>query len=152
MSNISDLIEQFILSNIGDDCMMELSRNELASYFAVAPSQINYVLSTRFTVEKGFVVEGKRGGGGCIRLMRVASESDLLKSIYDGVGKELTERQAAHILGRLYEENKVTEREFDLLIAALSNRALSLPTGNKNEMRASVMKAVLERMMQYREV
>ena len=84
--------------------------------------------------------------------MRVASESDLLKSIYDGVGKELTERQAAHILGRLYEENKVTEREFDLLIAALSNRALSLPTGNKNEMRASVMKAVLERMMQYREV
>lgn len=152
MSNVSDLIEQFILSNIGDDCMMELSRNELATYFSVAPSQINYVLATRFTVEKGFVVEGKRGGGGCIRLMRLADSNDLLKSIYDGVGNELTERQAAHILGRLYEENKVTEREFDLLMATLSNRALTSPTGGKNEARANVMKAVLERLMQYKEV
>lgn len=152
MSSISDLIEQFILSNIGDDSMMDLSRNELATYFAVAPSQINYVLSTRFTVEKGYLVEGKRGGGGYVRLIRLTEKKDLLRQIYDSIGKELSERQAAHILSRLYEENKITEREYSLLLGVLGNRALSSPIANKDETRANVMRTVIERLMQYKEI
>lgn len=147
MSNISDAIEKFILANIGDDMMMDLSRNELATYFAVAPSQINYVLSTRFTVERGYVVEGKRGGGGYIRLIKIVGEHDILQDVYDSIGGELTERQAVHLLGRLLEAKKLTEREYYLISSAISNRALISPLGGKDEMRANVLKSVLERLM-----
>ena len=139
MSNISDIIEQFILSNIGDDSSMDLSRNELATYFAVAPSQINYVLSTRFTVEKGYLVEGKRGGGGYIRLIRLGSTGDLVKTVYDA-------------LLRLFEDGRITEREYVMLSTVLSNKGIISPLGNKDETRAKVMKLVLERLMQYKEM
>ena len=145
MSNISDRIEQFILSNIGDDIMMDLSRNELASYFAVAPSQINYVLSTRFTLERGYVVEGKRGGGGYIRLIRVV-ESDGLKQLYDLVGDEIGDRQAVHLLARLNESGKLSEREYSILCSAISNKALSSPMIRKDEVRAGILKSVFERL------
>ncbi len=152
MSNISDIIEQFILSNIGDDSSMDLSRNELATYFAVAPSQINYVLSTRFTVEKGYLVEGKRGGGGYIRLIRLGSTGDLVKTVYDSIGDEITERQAIHALLRLFEDGRITEREYVMLSTVLSNKGIISPLGNKDETRAKVMKLVLERLMQYKEM
>ncbi len=152
MSNISDIIEQFILSNIGDDSSMDLSRNELATYFAVAPSQINYVLSTRFTVEKGYLVEGKRGGGGYIRLIKLEQSGDIVKTIYDSIEEELTERQAIHYLSRLYDEDKITEREYVLLCTLISNKALMSPIGNKDESRAKMMRMLLERLMQYKEI
>ena len=64
MSNLSDIIEEFILNTIGSDDTLNLSRNELANFFNVSPSQINYVLSTRFTIDRGYLTESKRGGGG----------------------------------------------------------------------------------------
>ena len=146
MSNISDRIEQFILTNIGDDMVMELSRNELASYFAVAPSQINYVLSTRFTIERGYLVEGRRGGGGYIRLLRVV-ERDIVKEVYGLIGDEITERQAMHLLLRLVDAKKLTEREYYILSSAISNKSLVSPIIKKDEIRASILKGVLERLM-----
>lgn len=146
MSNISDRIEQFILSNIGEDMMLDLSRNELAAYFAVAPSQINYVLSTRFTMERGYVVEGKRGGGGYIRLIRIL-QRDILNDAYDLIGDEIGERQALHILERLVEAQKLTEREYYILSSAISNKALTSPIVKKDEIRASILKSVLERLL-----
>ena len=74
MASISDVIEQFILQALADDDLLQLSRNDLATFFSCAPSQINYVLSTRFTPEKGFMIESKRGGGGCINLIRLNDE------------------------------------------------------------------------------
>ena len=72
MAVLSDNIEQFIKSLLNEyDEMVELQRNELASYFSCAPSQINYVLATRFSPEKGYYIESKRGGGGYIKLTRV---------------------------------------------------------------------------------
>ena len=148
MSNVSDIIEQFILSTIGEDDTMDLSRNELATYFAVAPSQINYVLSTRFTVERGYIVEGKRGGGGYIRLYRINVDKDILHVAYDAIGNALTERQGVHLLSRILEENEITEREFALLTASISDKALSMPIGLKDEMRANILKSVLQKLMQ----
>ena len=78
MQNISDIIEQFILEQLQNYEEVNLSRNELASFFNCAPSQINYVLSTRFTNPKGFITESRRGGGGYIKLTRV----DLNKNDY----------------------------------------------------------------------
>ena len=76
MSNISDIIEEFILQQLEDSDNIDLSRNELANFFSCAPSQINYVLSTRFTAPKGYIVESHRGGGGFIRLIRVNYEKN----------------------------------------------------------------------------
>ncbi len=151
MSNVSDIIEQFILSTIGEDDSMDLSRNELATYFAVAPSQINYVLSTRFTVERGYIVEGKRGGGGYIRLYRIERDRDILRSVYDAVGSALSERQAVHLLSRLLSESEITEREYILLSATVSDKALSIPTGQKDEIRANVLKSIILKLMQSKE-
>ena len=148
MSNVSDIIEQFILSTIGEDNTMDLSRNELATYFAVAPSQINYVLSTIFTVERGYIVEGKRGGGGYIRLYRIERDKDLLRTAYDSIGSSLTERQAVHLLSRLCEEDKITQREFNLLSASINDKALAMPIGIKDEIRANIIKSVLQKLMQ----
>lgn len=146
MSNISDAIEQFILTNIGDDTVMDLSRNELATYFAVAPSQINYVLSTRFTMERGYLVEGKRGGGGYIRLIRIVGR-DILKEVYDSIGDEIGERQAVHLLTRLVEAQKLTEREYYMLSSAISNKAISSPIIRKDEIRACILKSVIEKLL-----
>ena len=68
---ISDIIEEFIMSSLDDDDFIELSRNDLAKFFSCVPSQINYVLNTRFTPNRGFVIESQRGGGGYIKVVRV---------------------------------------------------------------------------------
>ena len=83
MANISDSIEKFILSFFDDgDDSVQLSRNELAHYFNVSPSQINYVLTTRFGVDRGYYVESRRGGGGFIMLVRLSqNKEDLLPAL-----------------------------------------------------------------------
>lgn len=89
MATISDLIEQFIKSLMGESDTISISRNELAQYFDCAPSQINYVLATRFSFEHGFVIESKRGGGGSIRLMKISpSYQELLKRLDEYTTKE----------------------------------------------------------------
>ncbi len=148
MSNVSDIIEQFILSTIGEDNTMDLSRNELATYFAVAPSQINYVLNTRFTLERGYIVEGKRGGGGYIRLYKIEPTCNLLKSIYDSLENEISERQAVHLLTRLYNDSEITESEFYLLSASISDKALAGTPVGKESLRSGILKSILQRLMQ----
>mgnify|MGYP002581482713 CR=1 FL=1 len=102
MAVLSDNIEQFIKSLLNEyDEMVELQRNELASYFSCAPSQINYVLATRFSPEKGYYIESKRGGGGYIKLTRVDADkqayiSAVLKK--DLAGGEITEKKAMELL------------------------------------------------------
>ena len=71
MATISDVIENFILSTLGQNNDLNLSRNELADYFNCAPSQINYVLTTRFNLNRGFIIQSQRGGGGYIRIVRI---------------------------------------------------------------------------------
>ena len=71
MANISDIIETFILKTLGEDSYIDISRNELADFFSCANSQINYVLDTRFTMDKGFIIESHRGGGGFIRIKKL---------------------------------------------------------------------------------
>ena len=78
MATVSDVIEEFILSILDNSNEIDLSRNELAEYFKCVPSQINYVLSTRFSPERGYYVESKRGGGGNIKIKRI----DISKNNY----------------------------------------------------------------------
>ena len=128
--NISDIIEEFIKSTLGDEEKLQLSRNDLANYFAVAPSQINYVLSTRFNVDKGFVVESKRGGGGSVTIIRISQDAeDIIPNILKEIDKvnELTFNKASDILDRLEFEQIIDESEKEIIKSAISDKALALP-------------------------
>ena len=128
MANISDSIEKFILSffDEGDDSV-QLSRNELAHYFKVSPSQINYVLTTRFGVDRGYYVESRRGGGGFIMLVRMSQDKEeLLPALIRQLDTvdELTFNKAADVVERLEREGIVTPQEADIIKSAVSDKAL----------------------------
>ena len=145
MANISDVIEQFILSTMGEDPFVDISRNELANFFSCVPSQINYVLETRFTVDKGYIKESHRGGGGYIRITRVPiSEDTYVNSlILESIGEELTEKRMSQILSRLKTEKVLTEKESGIVYSALSDSAFQIPFSFKDRARATSFKNVL---------
>lgn len=145
MANISDIIEQFILSTLGDDEYLDISRNELASYFTCAPSQINYVLETRFTSDRGFIKESRRGGGGYIRVSKVPiTEENYVNSlIVDSIGEELKFSRAQHILEKLVSEKILSKRESLLVSAAISDSSLTSSLAMKDRLRASIFRNVL---------
>lgn len=145
MSNISDIIEQFILDQIDEFGEISLSRNELANFFNVAPSQINYVLSTRFTNPRGFITESRRGGGGYIKLIKVdLNKNDYLeKLITDSIQDELTISDAMQIVDGLMDRDLLTDREYEIITAAISNKSLSNPIKMENKLRANILKNIL---------
>ncbi len=143
--NVSDVIERFLLDTLGDELSVNFNRNELATYFAVAPSQINYVLSTRFTPERGYVIESRRGGGGSVTLIRMSESADdvlmgyIDKTLSDGIeyGK------ACQVLERLTVDGVFTANEAQLIKATISDKALLAPTVAKNKLRGAILKNVL---------
>ena len=150
MANISDIIEAFLVDNLGEDDSLNISRNELASYFSVAPSQINYVLSTRFTPSKGYVIESHRGGGGFITVIKLNErpESILSEILTHPISQGYTQAVASNIIDRLVEERVFTISEARLLKSAISDKALITPTVmQKNALRASILKSVASEAM-----
>ena len=145
---ISDSIESFIKNMLGEDSdEVELKRNELAEYFGCAPSQINYVLATRFSPDHGYLTESRRGGGGYIRIVRVvqAGSQRLMYLVNDRIGDSLGEEECMRLISQLKEQRIVTADEAALMASALSTRALSVPVPDtlKNAMRAKMMKSML---------
>ena len=146
MATISDIIEEFILSALADDDLLQLSRNDLATFFSCAPSQINYVLSTRFTPEKGFIIESKRGGGGCINLIRITYDKEnVLKSIYNYLCEEgtLEYNKLLHILERLEKDGIIDNKESELLKITMSDKALANPVNITARLRAQMLKEIV---------
>ena len=145
MANISDIIEQFILKSLGDDGVVEISRNDLASFFSCVPSQINYVLETRFTMDRGFIKESRRGGGGYIRISKVPINEDTYVNslIMESIGDELTEKRANQILDKLEDEQILSKRERLIVSAGLSDVALQMPFSFKDKLRANIFKNIL---------
>lgn len=148
MANISDIIEQFILSTLGEDSTIEISRNSLADYFDCAPSQINYVLETRFSLDKGFSKESKRGGGGFIKISKIDTKPDSLAlMVLENVGEELTSKRMNQILQRLEREKVISKKEGQLVRSALGDEALSVPLMLRDKLRANAFKCVLIQLM-----
>ncbi len=145
---LSDSIESFIKAMLTEEeKSVELKRSELASYFGCAPSQINYVLATRFTLDDGYVIESRRGGGGYIRIVRVVNSGmdQLMYLINERIGQTITEAEAARLIGQLSERRIVTEAEADIMRSAISAAALSLPIPDpmKDALRARSLKSML---------
>ena len=145
---ISDSIEQFIKDMLGEDSPeVELKRNELAEYFGCAPSQINYVLATRFSPSQGYLTESRRGGGGYIRIVRVVETGPqkLAYLVRDRIGDSLSEEEADRIIAHLRDAQMATPEEASLMSAAVSNKALAVPVTPevKNALRARMLKSML---------
>ena len=141
MAALSDSIERFIKELLTDDTRVELKRNELAQYFGCANSQINYVLATRFSVDRGYLVESRRGGSGYVRVIRISTkEVDLLSSLIERIGSSIGEEEACAIIMRLYELKLITANEARLMKAGV---IIDLPVSVKDTLRASVLKGLV---------
>ena len=145
---LSDSIEQFIKELLNEESTeVELKRNELAEYFGCAPSQINYVLATRFFPDHGYLTESRRGGGGYIRIVRVvqAGSQRLMYLVNDRIGDSLEEEECIRLISQLKEQRIVTADEAALMASSISSRALAVPVPDalKNAMRAKMMKSML---------
>lgn len=147
--SISDIIEGYLKSILGDDEKVEIRRSEIADHFDVVPSQINYVIKTRFTLQNGYLVQSKRGGGGYIRIERVnlIDDVDVLNMLINSIGSSITEREATKIIQTLYDEEVITRREGDLMLVALSKHALALSDSKvANQLRARILVSLLNRL------
>ena len=144
---LSDTIESFIKQMLGasEENGVELKRNELAEYFGCAPSQINYVLATRFSVDHGYIIESRRGGGGYVRIVRMQTrgENNFLEALLNRVGNSLDEETANAIISNLMERKMVTGKEAALMRSAVSRNALALPISAKDVLRAAVFRNML---------
>lgn len=141
MAQLSDTIERFIKELLESDTQVELRRNELAQHFGCAPSQINYVLATRFSLDHGYIIESRRGGGGYIRIVRMRERSPetLLSAIIDRIGNSISEESAQALIVNLMERNIINRKEALLMRAAVGRNALALPVSAKDVLRASVL-------------
>ena len=145
MSNISDIIEEFLMQTMGDANTIDISRNDLANYFNVAPSQINYVLTTRFNFERGYMTESKRGGGGHITISKAKGNTDeWLDSVLNKTLKnEIDYRNSIYLLEELVDRDILNKDEADILQSSLSNNALNNPFKVENKLRANIIKKVI---------
>lgn len=145
---ISDVIEEFIMSSLDDDDFIELSRNDLAKFFACVPSQINYVLNTRFTVNRGFVVESQRGGGGYIKVVRMQDNNDnFLKNALDVCRHPIGIHESTQIIRQLVDRRLMTDREENIVKSMISNKALNNPINIDDILRANIMSQLLIELM-----
>jgi transcriptional regulator CtsR len=145
---LSDSIEHFIKTMMSEESTeVELKRNELAEYFGCAPSQINYVLATRFSPDHGYVTESRRGGGGYIRIVRVVESGSqrLMYLINERIGDSIGEEECVRLISQLKEQRIVTADEASLMASAISSRALGIPVPDtlKGALRARIMKNML---------
>lgn len=149
MSAVSDAIERFIVEMLSDANNIELQRNELAQTFGCAPSQINYVLSTRFSPEHGYIITSKRGGGGHITVARIVlTKGDLLCHLATGgIGETLSQNSARAMISRLLAQEAVTEREAALLLCSVEDIP-EMPAALRNRFRAQTLQKMLLRLIQ----
>jgi len=143
--NLSNAIAQMITEMLGESSEIEIQRNILAQNLGCVPSQINYVLSSRFTPERGFMVESRRGGGGFIKITRIVYDKDtLIPRIISSVGEMLdTDTAHAHTMNLLY-QGVISEPQAKLILSAVSEAPYrNLPVQIRDMVRADIFKQML---------
>ncbi|MCX7748930.1 MAG: CtsR family transcriptional regulator [Clostridia bacterium] len=147
MAKLSDLIEAFIKQLIEDtNGAIEIQRNELANQFNCVPSQINYVIDTRFTNDKGYYVESRRGGGGHIRIKRIHMDrvGNYLTHIVMAMGDSISQQSAEVFINNFVDYEVISPREARIMRAAISDKILgNIPLPKRDIFRASLLKNML---------
>lgn len=143
---MSDIIEEYIKKILKTEEQIEIRRNEMAVHFNCVPSQINYVINTRFTEEHGYIVESKRGGGGYIRIMKVKflNGAHLLDEMARIIGEEITEKDAYAIIQNLFSNKILTKREGNLLLSVMDKSFLQRFEENEDHLRAHLLVKMLK--------
>lgn len=150
MANISDQIEKFIIATLGNNESIDITRNSLAEFFSCVPSQINYVLETRFTVDRGFIVESKRGGGGFVKITKIKNNDNnkYLNGLFlESIGDDLSFKRLSQILDKLFSDGIVSDKERLLIEASLSDDSLAMPFTIRDKVRAKAFKNVILKLM-----
>ena len=142
MRTISDTIEKFLLDNFSNE-ELELSRNELADFFGCVPSQINYVLSTRFTLDKGYIVDSQRGGGGYVKIKKINIDDKFKDIIFFFFFNNIDYNSACCILDNLCRNGKISEEQKVCITSAIEPKALKTPFLIENDLRAKILKNIL---------
>ncbi|NCU17583.1 CtsR family transcriptional regulator [Pallidibacillus pasinlerensis] len=147
MRSISDIIEEYLKKILekSEEDVLEIKRSEIASKFQCVPSQINYVINTRFTIERGYLVESKRGGGGYIRIIKVRpnSKKQFIDQMLSVVGKKISQNSATDIVESLLNEEIITNREARIMLNALDRSVIYLELPERDILRARILKAML---------
>lgn len=144
--HIARLIEEMLEEGGG---RAEVKRNDLAARLGCVPSQINYVITSRFTPERGYTIESRRGGGGYIRIVRVPmTKNEYLMHVFHAVGNELNENEGRVFLTNLLDHGVITEREARLCLQLMTQPAvLKCPSDARDAMRADMMRQLLMTLM-----
>lgn len=144
--NTSDLIEAYLKKFLEEQAAIEIRRAEMAHLFDCVPSQINYVINTRFTIQQGYNVISKRGGGGYIRIekVKISNHQAFLASLDQLFEDYLSENDAKAMIQKLYEEDLLTQREGNLLLSLFSKQGINHPDDQR--IRAQLMHALLQRL------
>lgn len=142
---IADLIASFIMDEMSSEGEIELQRRELADRFGCVPSQINYVISTRFSPEHGFIVESRRGGGGYIRISRVTTDRrSLLMHTVNSIGSSIDIRSAQAILSNLLSAEMLSRDTASAALAAIGETALKAAVPeDRPYIQAGILKQIL---------
>ncbi len=147
MRNISDIIENYLkrVLELSESEIVEIKRSEVADKFQCVPSQINYVINTRFTMERGYMVESKRGGGGYIRIskVRLHTQAHLLDQLKVLIGQKISQNRAEDVVLRLLEEDIISEREAKIILNMIDRSVLYIDLPERDELRARMLMALL---------
>ncbi|WP_194192650.1 CtsR family transcriptional regulator [Clostridium chrysemydis] len=146
MARLTDVIEKFIKEMLKneEDHKIYIQRNELADQFRCAPSQINYVLTTRFTYAKGYVIESRRGGGGhiLIKEVRHVDSENRTKLIKESIGDSITYHNAIALIDNLLETELINKKEYELIKISMNDKTLA-SSDNRNRLRSDILKGML---------
>lgn len=146
MAGLTSDIERFLKAMLEEstDGMLEIGRNDLAMQFDCAPSQINYVLSTRFTPHNGYLIESKRGGNGFIKIITIVEEDNYLSYLIKNLNKQMTETNADSLFKDLYNREYFTKDEFLMAKYATSDKALAaIECKDRSSVRSDIIKHIL---------
>lgn len=148
--NISDVIAQAIQEMLNEhDGVVRINRNEFANKIGCVPSQINYVITSRFTPEQGYIIESRRGGGGFIRIVRtVHDDKQVFMHLINSIGESIDENSVRIILQNLCSDNLIQAKEAKIILSALSETVLKeLEPELRGRIRARIFKSVLLNLM-----
>lgn len=154
VASISDIIEKFIKDLMEDSNTVQIQRNELANLFDCAPSQINYVLTTRFSREKGYDIQSKKGGGGYVKIDKIvkSNQEQILHILHKKIDKEITYIQGKVLVKWLLDTNLINNRESKIILCAIDDKSLSSPIHGLNDIvRAKILKNIIEELFNIEE-
>ncbi|MBG9987824.1 CtsR family transcriptional regulator [Aerococcaceae bacterium DSM 111176] len=146
--NMSDIIESYLKRFLKESEQIEIKRSDIAERFDCVPSQVNYVINTRFTQAHGYQVESKRGGGGYIRIVKIhlVDEVEYIDRMIGLIDQQISEKDAQNIINTMRQNELITERESRIMLSLMDNITLTSITDYEDQLRAYLLKTTLKEL------